>query len=318
MTNPRKDLTGQQFGKLVALEAIPAEKGKPTKWLCRCECGNVKAVRTSDLLSGNTKTCGCSKAEAALKAAEKNRGKPSKRVIDLTGRRFGRLLVIERSEKRAINGSPMWVCKCDCGNIVEKRGDALRYGRTASCGCLAKELSSERMKTLQAKSAPSQRLIDLIGQRFERLTVIERVPNSATGQARWRCLCDCGKETVTTTAHLRSGHTKSCGCLGLENATKAKIKHGNTHESLYNTWAAMKRRCDNPNVDTYKYYGGKGVKLCDDWHEDYGKFKEWALSHGYEPGLTIDRINSDGNYEPSNCQWITAAENIRRAHKKKE
>ena len=80
----------------------------------------------------------------------------------------------------------------------------------------------------------------------------------------------------------------------------------------------MKRRCYNPNVDAYKYYGGKGVTICDEWREDYAKFKAWAYANGYEPGLTIDRIDSNGNYEPSNCRWITFAENRARAHRKKK
>lgn len=310
----RKDLSGQRFGKLIALEPAPTQIGERTKWICRCDCGNIKVVRTGDLLSGNTQTCGCSKAEAAKKAAEKNRGRPSPRVVDLTGKRFGRLVVLKRSEHRAPGNRLMWECRCDCGNIVIKRGDALKGGQTSSCGCLAHEAHLKSGANLQRHRV--SKIIDLTGQRFGRLTVIERGPNSPSGSARWRCKCDYGNETLTATAKLRNGTTQSCGCLGLEHATQAKIKHGARHERLYNVWAAMKQRCYNPHKDGYKYYGGKGVTICDEWREDYAKFKAWAYANGYEPGLTIDRIDSNGNYEPSNCRWVTFAENIARAHRK--
>ena len=311
---PRKDLRGQRFGKLTVLEPFPTQKGERTKWLCRCDCGTIKPILTSSLVTGNTRTCGCSKAEAAKKAADKNRGRPSPKVIDLTGKRFGRLVVLKRSGQRAPNNQLMWECRCDCGNIVVKRGDALRSGQTLSCGCLAHEAHLKAGVNLQRHRV--SKVIDLTGQRFGRLTVIERGPNSPHGSARWYCKCDCGKETLTTTAKLRNGTTRSCGCLGLEHATQAKIKHGATHEPLYDVWAAMKRRCYNPNVTGYKYYGGKGVTICDEWREDYAKFKAWAYANGYEPGLTIDRIDSNGDYEPSNCRWITFAENRARAHRK--
>lgn len=310
----RKDLSGQKFGKLTAIEPYPTKIGERTKWVCRCACGNTKVVRTSDLLNGNTQSCGCSKPEAAKKAAEKNRGRQSPKLIDLTGKRFGRLVVIKKSEERTPSNKVAWVCRCDCGNVVTRSGDTLRGGHTSSCGCLAHE--AHLMAGAKLQKHRVSRLIDLTGQRFGRLSVIERAPNSPGGSAMWRCKCDCGKETITTTAKLRNGHTRSCGCLGLEHATQAKIKHGATHERLYNVWAAMKQRCYNPHKDGYKYYGGKGVTICDEWREDYAEFKAWAYANGYEPGLTIDRIDSNGNYEPSNCRWVTFAENIARAHRK--
>jgi hypothetical protein len=106
--------------------------------------------------------------------------------------------------------------------------------------------------------------------------------------------------------------------MGLRHATEAKLRHGDALASktvrLYEIWSAMKRRCYNPNCSPYKYYGGKGVKVCDEWLE-YQGFKTWALANGYTDSLTIDRIDSNGDYEPGNCQWITLAENISRAHR---
>lgn len=158
------------------------------------------------------------------------------------------------------------------------------------------------------------------GKVFGRLTVIGRAENSPTGHARWLCKCACGNYTTPTSNALKIGKTTSCGCLGLENATKAKIKHGDApfrkeHPKLYRVWCAMRNRCSNPNRSNYQYYGGKGVTVCPEWH-DYAAFKAWALTSGYDDGLEIDRIDSGGNYSPDNCQWITGFENKSRAHRR--
>ena len=166
------------------------------------------------------------------------------------------------------------------------------------------------------------RFNDLTGKTFGRLSVLRRLSEdegAKRGCPKWLCQCECGKITHTASTKLVSGLTKSCGCLGLENATKAKIKHGdarfNNHTRLYRIWAAMHRRCNNPNVAAWKYYGGKGVKVCKTW-KNYALFKKWALSNGYENTLTIDRINPSKDYTPKNCRWVTFFENRSRAHKK--
>ena len=228
---------------------------------------------------------------------------------DLTGKLFGRLTVLKyyglNSRKHH-----SWVCRCECGSTAIVSGDALRNGSTRSCGCLAHEAHVAAGKR---HKGPSPRFVDLTGQTFGFLTVIERGPNTQRGNAKWHCKCVCGRETFVVTSKLRNGRTISCGCMGLLHATQAKIKHGDSKKTrLYAIWAAMKRRCYNPNCDPYKYYGGKGIKVCDEWLE-YDKFREWALSNGYAEDLSIDRIDSNGNYEPGNCQWITMQENRLRA-----
>lgn len=143
---------------------------------------------------------------------------------------------------------------------------------------------------------------DLTGMKFGRVTAIsyEKTGNSL----KWKCRCDCGNEVIAYGYDLQRGRVVSCGCR--------KIKHGSRETRLYNIWIGMRKRCNNPNHKFYKYYGGKGVSVCSEW-EDFGKFKEWALSNGYKEHLTIDRIDSNKDYCPANCQWITGSENTRKA-----
>lgn len=155
------------------------------------------------------------------------------------------------------------------------------------------------------------KIIDLTGKRFGRLVVVSRAENDKRGQSRWRCLCDCGTEKTVTGSHLKNGNTKSCGCLHKEIAANTKLSHGGKHTPLYVTWCNMKQRCNNKNASYYYCYGGRGIKVCDEWENSFETFRDWALANGYEDGLTIDRLNNDGNYEPSNCKWSTQKEQSR-------
>lgn len=153
-------------------------------------------------------------------------------------------------------------------------------------------------------------LIDITGDRFGRLTVIRREANSKGGQARWLCKCDCGKDTIVLGTELRRGHTTSCGCLALEQSkiNGSKVKHSQSFSRQYHVWRGMKIRCYNPKAKDYKNYGGRGIKVCDEWLNDFKTFYDWAMANGYRDDLSIDRIDVNGNYEPSNCRWATAKE----------
>ncbi len=158
---------------------------------------------------------------------------------------------------------------------------------------------------------------DLRGQRFGRLTVLEFVPTEGY-RSYWKCVCDCGKEKIVASNNLQSGSTTSCGCtareicsirghiIGTNNST-----HGKSQTKIYRVWKSMRARCYNVKATSYPRYGGRGITVCDEWNLSFETFYQWAISNGYEEGLSIDRINANGNYEPSNCRWVGTKEQSR-------
>lgn len=151
----------------------------------------------------------------------------------------------------------------------------------------------------------SNHIIDLSGQKFGRLTVISKAGKTSNGNFKWLCRCDCGAIKEFASGALRSGTTISCGCWIREMTSKRSYTHGETKLRLHHIWAGMKARCNYEKAINYKDYGGRGIKVCEEWTNSYIAFRDWALSNGYNDSLSIDRIKSDGNYEPSNCRWAT-------------
>lgn len=161
------------------------------------------------------------------------------------------------------------------------------------------------------------KLIDLTGKRFGRLTVISRAENTKSGKARWLCRCDCGEETTVLSSNLIRGLTLSCKCLNNEMASQRFTRHGMSNHRLYKIWSGMVKRCYNQRCKSYPAYGGRGIKVCEDWRYSFESFAQWAITNGYEDSLSIDRENVNGDYAPDNCQWATKtvqANNTRANH----
>lgn len=154
---------------------------------------------------------------------------------------------------------------------------------------------------------------NLIGERFGRLTVISKNGKTKWGNVTWKCACDCGKTVIIPVGHLKSGHTKSCGCLAYDMHVEQLETHGYTtggKPRTFTIWRGMKARCLNPKSISYKNYGARGISICHEWRS-FKAFHEWAIANGYSDGLQLDRIDNDGNYCPNNCRWVTRTENAR-------
>lgn len=222
------------------------------------------------------------------------------KIRDLTGQKFGKLTVLYMTGERTKSRHIVWRCVCDCGNEISLPGSALTSGNTNSCGCL-------RNGGVGGGIGGGEP-IDHTGKRYGRLVAIERVGRSEDRNSLWLLKCDCGNTCVKDISILQRGDITSCGCRF--------VSYDHKYKRLHDVYHGIKSRCYYTYSVSYPWYGARGIKMCDEWLSSFEAFRSWAMDNGYQLDAqrgvcTIDRIDPDGDYEPSNCRWITIAEQQR-------